>query len=91
MEDFEKYKKAKERVAELKGFYVHAIMYVLVNVAMILYNLLSNPGYYWFIWPLMGWGIGLFAHGLSVFLKGRLFGKSWEEKKIKELMEKEQV
>jgi predicted RND superfamily exporter protein len=35
------------------------------------------------------WGIGLAAHGLSVFLPSLIMGKDWEEKKIKELMEKE--
>ena len=90
MEDFEKYKKAKERVAEIKGFYIHLIVYAAVNIFMILYNLLANPGYYWFVWPLIGWGIGISVHALSVFLKGRLFGRGWEEKKIKEIMEKEQ-
>lgn len=89
MEDIEKYRKAKDRVAELKGFYVHLIIYLLVNVIMVFYNLLANPGYYWFVWPLIGWGIGLSVHALGVFLKGRLFGRSWEEKKIREIMEKE--
>jgi hypothetical protein len=90
MEDIEKYRKAKERVAELKMFYVHLIIYGVVNLIMAFYNLIYNPGYYWFFWPLIGWGIGICTHALSVFLRGRMFGKSWEEKKIREIMEKEQ-
>lgn len=90
MEDVEKYKKAKERVAELKGFYVHLVVYFVVNLVMVIYNLIVTPEHLWFIWPLFGWGIGISVHALSVFLKGRLFGKDWEEKKIKEIMEKEQ-
>jgi 2TM domain len=35
------------------------------------------------------WGIGLAAHGLSVFMPTMILGKDWEDKKIKELMEKE--
>ena len=35
------------------------------------------------------WGIGLLAHGLSVFLPGMILGNNWEERKIRELMEKE--
>jgi hypothetical protein len=38
---------------------------------------------------LLCWGVGLFAHGLSVFLPSIVLGKDWEEKKIKELMEKD--
>jgi len=36
------------------------------------------------------WGIGIILHASKVFiLKGRFLGKAWEEKKIKEIMEKE--
>ena len=35
------------------------------------------------------WGLGLLTHGLSVFLPNILLGSNWEEKKIKQLMEKE--
>ncbi|PKP20191.1 MAG: histidine kinase [Bacteroidetes bacterium HGW-Bacteroidetes-21] len=91
MEDIEKYKKAKERIGEIKSFYVHLITYTIVNVAMVIYNLIVTPQVLWFVWPMMGWGIGILVHALSVFLKGRLFSKDWEDKKIKELMEKDQL
>jgi hypothetical protein len=35
-------------------------------------NFLTDPGNWWFIFPLGGWGMGLIAHGLSVFFR-RLF------------------
>ncbi len=35
------------------------------------------------------WGIGLLAHGLSVFLPTMILGNDWEERKIKEIMNKE--
>jgi hypothetical protein len=35
------------------------------------------------------WGIGLLAHGLSVFGRYVFFGQNWEEKKIQELMDKD--
>jgi hypothetical protein len=34
---------------------------------------------------MLGWGIGLVAHGMSVFA----IGKSWEERKIREILEKQ--
>lgn len=33
-------------------------------------------------------GVGLAAHGLSIFLPTMILGSDWEEKKIKELMDK---
>ena len=89
MEDIEKYKRAKERLEELKGLYIHAIIYVLVNTAVIIFNLISTPDNYWFIWPLIGWGTGLTIHAFGVYSKGRIFGSNWEEKKIKQIMEKD--
>jgi hypothetical protein len=35
------------------------------------------------------WGIGLVAHGFSVFVPQWFLGNDWEERKIKEIMEKE--
>jgi len=41
-------------------------------------------------WPLLGWGLGVFFHGMRVFNYAPFFGKEWENRKIQELMEKEQ-
>ncbi|HYI15106.1 MAG TPA: 2TM domain-containing protein [Thermomicrobiales bacterium] len=37
----------------------------------------------------MGWGIGLGAHAMTVFVFHGRLGKGWEERKIAELMEKD--
>jgi hypothetical protein len=82
-----KYQKAKERVEDLRGFYRHLAVYVIVNLGLFLINMMASPGSLWFIWPLMGWGIAIVLHALRVF--GGSLGSNWEEKKIAELMEKE--
>ena len=82
-----KYQKAKKRVEEIKGFYIHLIVYVLVNLLLFTINMVTSPRGLWFIWPLMGWGIAIVLHAVSVFF-GTL-GTGWEEKKIAELMNKE--
>ena len=87
MDEQARYQAAKKQVEEIKGFYFHLVTYFLVNTFLIVINLLTSPEYLWFIWPLMGWGIGLIIHAFSVF--GGLWGKSWEERKIKEIMEKD--
>jgi hypothetical protein len=87
MDEQTRYQKAKERVEEIKSFYLHLVAYLLVNSVLVVINLLTSPEYLWFIWPIMGWGIGLVIHGISVF--GGLWGKSWEDRKIKEIMEKD--
>jgi hypothetical protein len=85
-----KYQKAKERVEALRGFYIHLTVYVIVNLFLFLLNIITSPDVLWFYWPLLGWGIALFVHALSVFWGfDRPFGADWEERKIRELIEKE--
>ena len=48
------------------GFFFHFSAYVLVNLILIAVNLLLTPDKLWFYWPLLGWGIGILAHGLAV-------------------------
>ena len=84
-----KYKRAKEKVEELKGFYSHLITFIAVNIFLAIINFLTNPGFWWFLFVTFFWGIGLIIHGLSVFMKRGIFSKEWEDRKIKEYMEKE--
>jgi hypothetical protein len=50
---------------------------------------MTSPGYWWFLWAMFGWGIGVGFHALGVFGPNLLFGKDWEDRKIKELMDKD--
>ncbi|WP_288376922.1 2TM domain-containing protein [uncultured Chryseobacterium sp.] len=79
------YEKAARRVKELKGFYGNLTSYVLVISFLVILNLITSPEYLWFVWPMMGWGIGVAAHAAGTFG----IGKDWEERKIKELMDEE--
>jgi len=87
MKQDDKYQRAKKRVKEMRGFYTHLVVYVLVNLLLFLINITTSPGVLWFYWPLFGWGIGLAMHAVRVFGFGRWFGPDWEEKKIQEIMD----
>ncbi|CAM4038903.1 2TM domain-containing protein [Flavobacterium weaverense] len=89
------YEIAYKRVKKIKGFYTHVMVYILVNAFLII---LSTSGQSFqngdFLnWETYStaffWGIGLLAHGLSVFGRSLFFDQDWEQKKIKEFMEKE--
>ena len=61
---------ARKRAGAKLGWYVHALVYLVVNVAMFMasiYGLRQRP---WTIFPAMGWGLGLALHGVAVFLLG---------------------
>jgi hypothetical protein len=96
----QQYLKAKKRVDDIKGFYTHLAVYIVINIfisGIIIYGLSHDEGFdfpeavthfgVYSTW--LFWGIGLFFHWLGVFGFKNFFGKKWEEKKIKELMDEE--
>jgi len=84
------YAQAKERVETLKGFYANLISYVAINLVLIVINLAVSPNTLWFYWVTIFWGVGLIFHAVDVFaLRGRLLSQEWEERKIREVMKKE--
>ena len=91
-----KYQEALKRVKKIKGFYTHAIVYVFVNIMIVFLNVKNlDPGESYFqfknFMTAFFWGIGLVAHGLSFFVPNWIMGHNWEERKIKEFMEKEKA
>lgn len=91
----EKLKRAKKRIKELKGFYTHLTIYVLINGFIFVNILISNhynSGEFW-RWEnfatLFFWGIGLAFHAVRVFGFNPLFIKNWEERQIRKYMERE--
>lgn len=85
----EKYQRARKRVEELRGFYGNLTAYLVVNLFLAILNLATAPEHIWFIWPLMGWGLGVLFHGMKVFNYSPFFNKDWEARKMREFMEAE--
>ena len=79
--------RAKERVEKLKGFYGNLVSYCTVIPILIIINLNSPHNFQWFWFPMLGWGLGVFFHGFETFG----YGKSWEEKKIQEILNKRNI
>ena len=88
-EEHARYERARRRVRAIRGFYVHASVFVAVNGLLHVINFVTTPGVYWAFWPLLGWGIGLAAHGLATYRCLPFLGQDWEERKIRELLDKD--
>ena len=81
-----RYEKAKRQVEEIKGFYGNLTSYCIVIPILAFINY-RTTSFTWFIFPAIGWGIGLLVHGLKAYGINPILGKDWEERKIKQYME----
>jgi hypothetical protein len=79
------YARAKKRVEQLKGFYGNLTSYCIVIPTLAIINYFTFWGFQWFWFPMLGWGLGLSFHAFGVFG----YGKSWEERKIQEILNKD--
>ena len=85
-----KYIRARERVAEIKKFYGNLTSYVLVITGLGALNYwVDGWRHPWFLWVAFGWGIGVVFHAIGTFNLNPFFGKDWEERKIREFMDKD--
>jgi len=75
-------------VRDIKGFYTHLIIYIIVVGALFALNLIRSPQRLWAVWPAIGWGIGLLFHGLNVYEAFSLFGPGWEKRQVEKRLKR---
>ena len=90
----QKYIRAKKKVKAIRGFYGHLVAYLAVNAFILLAQAFAGGGLGIFLeWQsystIFFWGIGLCFHAFGVFGMDLIFGTDWENKKIKEIMDKD--
>jgi hypothetical protein len=83
------YDRARKKVKEIKHFYINLSLYLTIIPVLVFINLYVTPEAYWFQFPMLGWGTGVAVHGMSAHNYIPFLGKNWEEKKLKELIDKE--
>lgn len=86
------YKDARKRVRRKKSYYSALISYFAVGTFLTFLNWYTQRDEesirWWVIWVWFGWGIGMFFYTISFFKNGIIFGQDWEDRKVKEEMEK---
>jgi hypothetical protein len=82
LSDADIYAQARKRVEAKKGFFVHLIIYAVINalIFVIWFITMGGHGYPWFIWPMIGWGIGVLFNFLAVFFFDR--ETDWERREV---------
>ena len=87
------YNLASDKVRRIARFYKHLLVYVIVNLGILFSHYQSNPDHFFSFSTFSTaffWGLGLTFHAINTFGTSLIFGKNWEDRKIKELMEKNQ-
>lgn len=79
------YDQAKRHVERKIGFLIHLGAFVTANSGLLLLNLQLGHGN-WAVWPLLGWSVGLFFHGLSVTTRAP--GNRWKQRMIRHELNK---
>jgi hypothetical protein len=74
-------KLARRRAGVKMGWYIHAFVYVAVNIALGVIS--ATVGRNWAVFPALGWGLGLLIHGAVVFASTT----GWRER----LVERERI
>lgn len=59
--------RAVERLRKRSEFWTHLAVYVLINAMLVLVWFFTSGSFFWPVFPLVGWGIGLFFHGVDTF------------------------
>ncbi|UII75435.1 2TM domain-containing protein [Flagellimonas sp. HMM57] len=87
MKDFNenRYTRAKEKVDTIKSLYSSLFAYCIV-IPILAYINYRTTSFLWFVFPALGWGIGLVANWMGIYGYNPIFGRDWEERKIKEFM-----
>lgn len=75
---------AFEHVRKVRRFYMHLVQYLVVVGALTAVNLIQTPHRFWVLWVIVGWGVGLLSHALSVFEILPFFGAEWERRQVEQ-------
>jgi hypothetical protein len=59
--------RALKRLEDRRGLMAHVLAYVSVNVLLVAVWVATGGGFFWPLFPIFGWGIGLAFHAWGVF------------------------
>ncbi|SDP24426.1 2TM domain-containing protein [Ralstonia sp. 25mfcol4.1] len=92
------YWRARRMVRALRGWYIHLLIYVVVNGWLWLrffyfptpsWSHYATSGWPWPLTTTLAWGLGLGVHGILVWTRLSRWGRDWETRKIQEFMNRQ--
>ena len=86
------WRRARRRVRMQRGWYIHALVYLIVIGSLWLAWAVGASGRYtWPLPPTLGWGLGLAIHGIVAFLAGSQRAADWERRQVEAALRAEGV
>ena len=87
----------RRRVHRIAEFYRHLLTFAIVigllwmlNAVTVYHSTRDIKWYsWWAMWPTLGWGIGVVTHAITVLPVWGFFSQDWEDRKVKEMMQRE--
>ena len=105
MDDAQAYLRARARIRQLKAFYLHVAIYLVVMLGLFAINAATrgsghdmmfngsrfhgDGGDWWVMWPALGWGIAVAIHAMVILVGGVGRLDDWEERKVEEMVQRE--
>lgn len=85
--------RAMKKIDDMKGYYMHVAAYILMNAFILIAwqvdDVFPESFYLTSIYIIAVWGgAGLLLHTILHFANIRLLGRKWEERKLRQFLEK---
>lgn len=79
-------REAMDHVSNLKAFYMHLIVFLVVLPCLFAFNLWVTPETIWIGWAAVPWALALGLHAILIFGVNGLFGADWEQRQFQKRM-----
>jgi Na+/melibiose symporter-like transporter len=83
--------RARKQIKRLREFYILCGTALLVVALTAVVNLVTDPDRLWFLWVVFGFAIAIGFSALDVFARDRVLGPAWEERKLREILERQRA
>ena len=80
---------ARKLARKKLDFIRHFVTYALVMIVLAIINNLTSPGYQWWLWPALFWGIGVVSHFLTSFVFQGGFEKRLVQRELERMKDEE--
>ena len=72
----------RRRGQRKREFYIHLATFILIMPFLLALNITLTAGYYWVVWPFLGWGAAVLLHWVMAFPMRGFMDAEWEEEQF---------